>query len=133
MDRNKRYSLDDDLGPIIAGKVSPPNFKPVGVAEAVDNVAACYSAAHRGRVQLPGPGLTGTTWAWYFLDYGQGGGLQGTGLVLYYGGYGKGGQAAKFAICEHEKVEGPGANHSRGWHPGWCSKCGLDLSVDSGD
>jgi hypothetical protein len=30
-------------------------------------------------------------------------------------------------------VEGPNANHSRGWHPGWCGKCGVDMSIDSGD
>lgn len=125
------YSLEDDLKPIIEGKVALPNFKPLDLSHAVDRVA-CHGKSMRGNALLPGAGEH-KTWAQFFLDYGQGGGLQGSGLVLYYGGYGKGGQAATFAICEHVKVKGFGANHSRGWHPGSCSKCGLDLSVDSGD
>lgn len=39
----------------------------------------------------------------------------------------------RVAICEHEKVEGAGANHMRGWHPGRCRLCDMDMSVDSGD
>lgn len=37
-----------------------------------------------------------------------------------------------FAFCEHEWDES-GANHSRGWHPKVCTKCGFDASIDSGD
>lgn len=130
MDKRSGYSLEDDLMPIITGKAAVPNLKEIPLSDAVDNIAACYGPSLRGNVRLPSGGAT---WAHYFLDRGQGGGLEGSGLVIYYGGYGKGGQAAKFAICEHTKVEGAGADHRRGWHPGSCSKCGLDMTVDSGD
>lgn len=40
----------------------------------------------------------------------------------------------KFALCKHEKTEdGHTPNHGRGWHPGHCRHCGLNMSVDSGD
>jgi hypothetical protein len=71
----------------------------------------------------------------FFFDYGQGGSCHGSGIVAWTkwkdGAYRA--VAMRFAICQHTKVDGPGANHSRGWHPGACSKCGLDMTVDSGD
>jgi hypothetical protein len=40
----------------------------------------------------------------------------------------------KFALCKHEKTEeGHRPNQGRGWHPGHCKHCGMDLTVDSGD
>lgn len=36
-----------------------------------------------------------------------------------------------FAICEHEKVSTPSS--SRTYKPGYCGKCGIDMTVDSGD
>lgn len=41
----------------------------------------------------------------------------------------------RFTLCEHEKVARPTdrPNPQRGWHPGVCSKCGLNMDVDSGD
>ena len=41
--------------------------------------------------------------------------------------------ATAFNAKKHEVIEGAGANHSRGWYPGHCGKCGLDMSFDSGD
>lgn len=38
-----------------------------------------------------------------------------------------------FRICQHEVQDHPGANHSRGWHPGHCVKCGMNMTYDSGD
>lgn len=39
-----------------------------------------------------------------------------------------------FALCLHEKSEeGHSPNHNRGWHPGHCAHCNMDMSVDSGD
>lgn len=131
--KRKGYTLETDLMPIVEGKVALPNFKPVSLEKAVASVAATRGPGIRGNVCLPG--ATHREWAQFFLDRGQGGSLEGTGLVLYYTvvkGYGVG-AAATFAICEHKKVAAPGANPSRGWHPGHCEKCGLDLSVDSGD
>jgi hypothetical protein len=46
----------------------------------------------------------------------------------------QGGKIFEFAICQHNKTGGATrAQEMRGWHPGRCSLCGLDLSVDSGD
>jgi hypothetical protein len=40
----------------------------------------------------------------------------------------------RFALCKHEKTEeGHKPNHGRGWHPGHCKHCGMDMTVDSGD
>jgi len=126
----KRYTLDDDLMPIVNGKVEVPNAK--AVEGDVGAAILHYREMHSGRALLGGR----TEWgARFFLDYGQGGGLQGTGIVAWTAW--KDGAcratAMKFAICDHAPVEGAGANHSRGWHPARCSKCGLDMSVDSGD
>lgn len=129
LDKRKGYSLLDDLQPIIDGKVALPNFKSLDLERAVGNIAACYGPGLRGSALLPGN--PHREWAQFFLDRGQGGGLQGSGIVLYWSP--SKGKAATFAICEHVKADAPGANHSRGWHPGHCTKCGLDMSVDSGD
>lgn len=39
----------------------------------------------------------------------------------------------KFALCQHKKRASPDARPDRGWHPGICEKCGMDMTVDSGD
>lgn len=127
---SKRYSLEIDMQPIIEGRVALPNAKPV-----IGDVGASilhYHQMHSGAALLP----AGKKWnARFFLDYGQGGGLHGSGIVAWTewkaGAYRA--TAMKFAICEHKQVTGPGANPSRGWHPSTCEKCGLDMSVDSGD
>lgn len=38
-----------------------------------------------------------------------------------------------WAICRHKKVDAAGANHSRGWSPGHCALCGINMTIDSGD
>jgi len=124
------YSLEADLQPIFEGKVPLPNAKPVETD--VGAKILHYRQMHAGVAVLP----AGKKWdVRYFLDYGQGGGLHGTGVVAWTewkdGAYRA--VAMKFAICEHEPVTGAGANPMRGWRPASCKKCGLDMSVDSGD
>lgn len=125
------YSLEADLQPIFEGKVPVPNLKPV--EGDIGAKILHYRQMHCGHALM----ATGRKqWdARFFLDYGQGGGLHGTGIVAWTewkdGAYRA--TAMKFAICEHKPVTGPGANPSRGWHPARCEKCGLDMSVDSGD
>lgn len=42
--------------------------------------------------------------------------------------------AWSLSICKHEIVDSSTpAGRSRGWHPAHCSKCGINLSVDSSD
>jgi hypothetical protein len=125
------YVLETDLMPIIEGNVALPNAKPV--TRDVGAALLHYREMHCGTALLA---AGKKEWnARFFLDYGQGGGLHGSGLVAWTawkdGAYRA--TAMTFAICDHKAVEGGGANHSRGWHPARCEKCGLDLSVDSGD
>jgi hypothetical protein len=126
----KGFTLEADLMPIIEGKVALPNAKPIETD--IGATILHYHKMYSGRVLLP----KGKEWnVRFFLDYGQGGQVYGSGIVAWTewkdGAYRAVGM--KFAICEHEPVEGAGANHSRGWHPARCAKCGTDLSVDSGD
>jgi hypothetical protein len=78
-----------------------------------------------------------TTWARAFVNHTQGGTFDGTGIVIWWRGQmqrgPEGSQIARFALCKHQKQQGSGANPSRGWHPGKCTKCGLDMTVDSSD
>lgn len=124
------YSLENDLQPIINGRVALPNAKPI--EGDVGTAILHYRQMHCGIADLAGK----KQWnARFFLDYGQGGGLHGSGIIAWTdwkdGAYRAVGM--KFSICEYKQTEGPGANHSRGWHPAFCSRCGLDMSVDSGD
>jgi hypothetical protein len=131
--KNKRkvYTLDVDLMPIINGDVALPN-----AALITGDVGAAilhYREMNCGNAVTPDGNKH--WFARFFLDYGQGGNLHGSGIAAWSewkdGAYRAVGM--KFAICDHKPVEGVGANHSRGWHPAHCEKCGLDLSVDSGD
>lgn len=130
------YSLDELL-PIIRGEVEIPNLEEQPTDKALATLACCAGLAvipHVASVKLPGQ--QHRVWARYFLSTGQGGGYDGTGYVIWYASRPTGdaiGKIGTFAICKHEHVEGPGADHNRGWHPGYCSKCGLDMTVDSSD
>lgn len=57
---------------------------------------------------------------------GMGSAFDGSGIIL------SSGTAYTFRMCDHDWDES-GANHSRGWHPKRCKKCGVDASIDSGD
>lgn len=130
MDKRKVYTLDADLLPIMKGDVALPNPEPIKGDLA--STILHYSEMHVGHALIDGK----KEWhVRYFLDYGQGGGLEGSGVVAWCR-LEKGfliGTGLKFAICQHTKVADPGANPSRGWHPGRCSKCDLDMTIDSGD
>lgn len=139
MDR-KRYTLEGDLIPIIHGDVELPNNEEVtDVGNWLNNLA---SVGH-GWQSIWGYSKIGNVsqWTMFFL---QGAGMgsppscyDGGGYAVRYNGYPKlgkiGGQIYRFAICKHESIDDPGANHSRGWHPGHCAKCGMDMTIDSGD
>lgn len=131
--RGRRYTLEADLAPIMEGRLQLPNFEELSnLAKAVASIASggglqVILGVQRARL----PGQQFSQWARYFLDTSQGGGFTGEGYVMLYGG-GEG-RIARFAICKHQAVEDPGANHNRGWHPAHCGLCGFDLTVDSGD
>lgn len=119
---------------IIKGEVDLPNFEPMTAEQFCDAIAAgghsfipkwgsCLLKGRRG------------IWAQYFLSNysNMGDGVDGSGYVCSYGGQSKNAIIGRFAICKHEKKLAPGANQLRGWHPGACVKCGLDMTIDSGD
>src|SRR5262245_6215430 len=128
----RTYDLEKDLRPIIEGKVPVPNLEEMSAEKGLERLAFGGEGGIRGRIRFDAKGdYARATW---FLGYEGMGSLGGNGIVVWsatehepYRTYGK---IGTFAICVHKKVEGPGANHSRGWHPGWCEKCGLDMSVD---
>jgi hypothetical protein len=123
----------------LAGHAPLPNLKPVELERGLDAIAAgaslsCWpSVAH---VLLPRRDRS--CWARVFTASTQGGIFDGTGYLIAYQGWIRpevpsSDRVYSFALCAHEKVVGSGANPSRGWHPGHCPRCGLDLTVDSGD
>jgi hypothetical protein len=125
-----RYTFEEHLKPIVMGEVPLPNFEPMDQSLFLRNLSACGSSMepHWGWALIDGKRV----WAYFFL---QGVGMGspphtygGNGYILIYPE-----KVGTFAICRHTQVEGAGANHRRGWHPGRCSKCGVDMSIDSGD
>lgn len=80
-----------------------------------------------------------SSWAKAFVFYTQGGQLDGRGVLLINKPGWNGNhpaefpRTARFKLCDHQLVVGAGARPQRGWHPGRCSKCQLDMTVDSGD
>lgn len=131
------YSLENDLLPILNGRVFLPNFKElqlemgIGVIAAGAGLVPYPEAGGVALAQIPEVAPP-AAWARYFLSKTQSGALDGTGYVIWCDRSGKG-RVGHFAICAHSKVAGAGANRSRGWYPGYCEKCGLNMSVDSGD
>jgi hypothetical protein len=129
MSERKTYSIED-YDQIVKGEIALPNFEPMTDEQFLDAIAAT------GHSMIPKWGWVRAAdgrkdWAQFFLtNYSNmGDAVDGGGIVCAYKGYRKERLIGRFAICKHEK----GANPSRGWHPGACTKCGLDMTVDSGD
>jgi hypothetical protein len=132
-----KYTLEKDLMPIIDGKVDVPNFKEVEIGRFVNNIA---SGGHSMLAKWGWAYDDGRhrNWAQYFLTPSamgdaNHGSFDGGGYVMIWSNRKEGAIVGRFMICDHIKVDGAGANHERGWHPGRCSKCGLDMTVDSSD
>lgn len=137
--RGRHYRVEDYKA-MFDGHQYLPNFEPIPLEKAASHAAASYSHLERGHAKLPDhpSGRQSFAGTLFILNATQGGGWDGTGTVIVNSGWSHAEQkytvaTGEFAICKHEKVEGAGANHMRGWHPGHCRKCGLDMSVDSGD
>ncbi|TAL43868.1 MAG: hypothetical protein EPN91_05800 [Salinibacterium sp.] len=128
---SKSYT-EADYATIIAGDAPIPNFEPMTADQ------FCNAIAAGGHSMTPRWGWAKSehghkAWAQYFLANfsNMGSGPDGSGYVCIYGGAGP--KVGRFSICKHQKQMGAGANPSRGWNPGHCSKCGLDMTIDSGD
>lgn len=140
-DKRNGFSLEGDLGPVIKGDVPLPNVEDVDPMLFLNNLA---SVGHGWMPQWGYALIEGRkAWAYFYLtSAGMGGALDGGGYAVIYRspGYDLDTKRAvhkprvvRFAICKHEKVASAGANPRRGWHPGACKHCGLDMTVDSGD
>lgn len=128
-ERSKKHeAFWQQLQDMMNGKSLVPNEEEMDLGRAVSNASLSWDVVP-SKLRLKSDGHT--EWAIYFLGQTQGGFYDGSGMILSYG-HGKG-RAIRFALCKHEKVDGPGANPRRGWHPGYCKLCGLDMTVDSGD
>lgn len=69
----------------------------------------------------------------YLMSNIDGRSWNGTGVLLTSNEY-PNPRVFTFALCLHEKTEeGHRPNHGRGWHPGHCKHCNMDMTVDSGD
>lgn len=106
---------------------------------------ACWDCGHEAMIWPEGqpynlafklPGEQYSTYCTAFLSstaMGGSGSWDGSGVLLEMHNSTKP-RVFKFALCVHEKTEdGHSPNHGRGWHPGHCKHCGLDMTVDSGD
>jgi hypothetical protein len=141
-----RYDLNEHMLPRISGKVRWEHWELLDLTTAVNSITLggsqmTYAGWFNDRESNP-HGLG--QWARYFLTTNQGNGLTGEALVFVYGSggryYGKPewqGQeprAYKVAICQHQHAGGGTREQERrGYHPGHCALCGLDMTVDSGD
>ena len=127
------YNFEIDLEPITKGQVPVPNFEPMDPNQLLSNIA---SGGHSMRAQWGWASFDGRKdWAQFFLT---GVGMGSPPTVYGGGGYviaynRRTPRVGTFAICRHSIQDGPGADHKRGWHPGRCSKCGINMTVDSGD
>lgn len=126
------YAVDGNLKPILSGELSLPNAADVEPLRFLNNLAA------GGHMMKPVwgwamlPDNSRKQWTQFFLTQGgMGGYLDGAGYAVTYGG--RAPIVRHFAICKHEQQLGAGANPSRGWHPGNCKHCGMNMTVDSGD
>lgn len=116
------------------GRYGDPGHLPLPNMEPADPQKFLADIASRGHMMVPRWGYSRKEgdnghpeWTQFFLldeRFGK------HYAVRYEGGKGN---VYRWIVCEHEKVEGAGANHSRGWHPGKCRKCGMDMTIDSGD
>jgi hypothetical protein len=133
-DKRKGYSFDDDLKPIVEGKVPLPNIEDIDPLRFLNDLA---SVGHGWTPKWGYSSIDGRKqWTQFYLSGGQGGGLNGQGYAVRYGSSypTPAPRVMRFAICKHEfNGTGTAEQSRRGWHPGHCSKCGLDMTVDSGD
>lgn len=131
------------------GIFSLPHFDPVwsddaeGMTKLISNIAAAGGTGATGVSHIvlpnefcPTPYDRNSRWARLFPNYTQGGNMSGDGLILLYDTtYGKSRTpiGGRYYMCEHEYIKQHTGREHRGDHRGHCSKCGLDMSVDSSD
>lgn len=150
MTGRKTYTRDD-YAPFI-GKIGRANdgLEPLPNAEDVDPLLFLNNLASGGHRMEPVwgysllPDGSRQQWTQFFLtaDANMSSDLGGGGYAVTYGNSRWDAEkkimvaepiVRRFQICRHEIELHPGANPSRGWNPGHCKHCGMDMTVDSGD
>ena len=142
MTASKVYTRDD-YAPFI-GSGTSKDLRPLPNATDADPLEFLNALAAGGHMMEPVwgysllPDGSRQQWTQFFLlaDANMSGDLGGGGYAVTYGAY-RDGKATpivrRFRICNHERVLHAGANPDRGWRPGHCKHCGMDMTVDSGD
>ena len=120
-----------------------PSFTPVfsddapGMTKLISNVASGGSSNATGVAHVHLPGTDRTRWARLFPWFTQRGAMDGRGYILLYDtSYGRGRVpiGGTYTLCEHEyNDQSTQYMKQRGDHRGYCTKCGLNMSVDSSD
>lgn len=141
---HKSYKFDQDGAPSFHpfspwGKLAPlPNLEEITDPEkALFEIAVSHALCPDiYNLAFNMPGNSYSTYCTAFLrstPMGGNGSWDGAGVLLSMHNTIKP-RVFKFALCKHEKTEeGHSPNHNRGWHPGHCRLCGMDMTVDSGD
>lgn len=117
-----------------------PNLEEItDLAAAIREIAGRRQRAesHNWAAMLPDrvPGYSSgyPTYVQLYAGWTSGGAWDGTGILVTHHNTDVG-RVFRFALCKHEKTEeGHNPNHGRGWHPGHCRLCNMDMTVDSGD
>lgn len=125
----------------MSGKAVPPGIvlsTPETLDTMLNNIVGSYAPMHfQGRLRFSTSQAQSNEIAIAVMGRTQGGDPDGTVRAMLYSPTwrreNRAPRAANFQLCEHERKMGHGANPTRGWHPGRCTKCGLDMTVDSGD
>lgn len=129
-ERFRKNFTDADFKPIIEGEVIPPNMVPLTLVEAVDRLFY-MSDDKSGYPRLDAEPRRGYNPGKFYFAHSPYGHPTGKGMVIVRVGVDV--HAYEFALCRHEFEADAGNNPRRGHNFGHCSKCGLDLSVDSSD
>ncbi len=146
---NKTYTIDDYKPYIGDGRSAEkplplPNAKDVDPMNFLQNLAAVGHGWQPvwGWAMLPDGSRQ--QWTQFFLTSGvnMSGALGGGGYAVTYGPSRWDAENRKniespivrsFSICVHEKVLDAGADERRGWSPGRCKHCGVNMTIDSSD
>lgn len=137
--RGAPFDFKTEIMPRAQGAIPWENVEPADLTWLCSNIAACAGwAAYSGIAWVQKPGADRSAWARIFLSQTQGGGYTGEAHALVWeSGTGRGPSmpsAWKLSICKHEVIDtSTPEGRRRGDHRAHCSKCGLDLSVDSSD
>lgn len=137
--RGDPYDFKTEIVPRAQGAIPWEHVEPADLTWTLSTIARCAGwQAYAGVASVKKPGDHHPSWARIFLHQLQGGGYNGEAHALVWENSRDGKVAMpsawKLSICKHEIVDcSTPDGRMRGWHPKYCSKCGLDMSVDSSD